>query len=209
MGCGHAFHAVARLMSELPGEAVYQSPLRERDNAAGNTFGGLTTGMLAGVVGFIAENPVRPVSNGANPWVSEWYKKNSLIFVSEGHNIFKKESRKSRKYGAIVGVRGKVLSGIMRDRGTREAAWRFMLGRVGKGRDSVGSEEEVKEIRAEVKEIRAEVKEIRAEVKEEVKTENEIKREAEAENNTNARTEMDHRQELNLTVEDMVMSTEK
>ena len=60
MGCGHAFHAVARLVSDS--ENLYQS--------------------LAGVVGFIATNPVRPVGNQGGPWVSNWYKDNSRIYVS-------------------------------------------------------------------------------------------------------------------------------
>ncbi len=125
-------------MSELPGEAVYQSPIRERDLS----LGGTTTGMLAGVVGFISTNPVRPVQNSATPWVSEWYKKNSLVFVGEGHAIFRREGKKSRKYGNLVKVEDGSLGAIMQRKNVMEQAWKFMLDRVRYNREESDEEDD-------------------------------------------------------------------
>ena len=190
MGCGQAFHAVARLMSDLPGEAVYQSPIRERENAAGNSFGGTTTGMLAGVVGFISRDPVRPVHNNVNPWVGEWYRKNSLVFVAEGHVIFR-QGKKSKKYGNLRSVEDGLLSQIMERDEVRSEAWSFMLDRVGKGvGDSTEEEEEERE-------------EIKREVKQEARSENglEVVR---LEDSSDVRADGP-----TLVVDDVVMSTER
>lgn len=92
MGCGHAFHAVARLISE--NDTVYQS--------------------LSGVVGFIATNPVRPVKNNGNPWVSGWYRENSLVFVSNNHGLWKKEGKVSKRYGRLEGSEGACLNEMMK-----------------------------------------------------------------------------------------------
>ncbi|KAK5254186.1 Histone deacetylase hda1, partial [Exophiala xenobiotica] len=60
MGAGTAFHALAKLVSE--NENVYPS--------------------LLGIIGFIATNPIRPISNPSSHWVSQWYRENSLVYVS-------------------------------------------------------------------------------------------------------------------------------
>lgn len=101
MGCGHAFHAVARLISE--NDNVYQS--------------------LTGVVGFIATNPVRPVKNNANPWVSSWYRENSLVFVSNNHSLWKKEGKVSKRYGRLEGSDGVCLNEMMKLEEQRVWEW--------------------------------------------------------------------------------------
>lgn len=91
MGCGHAFHAVARLISES--DMVYQS--------------------LAGVVGFLATNPVRPVKSNSNPWISSWYREHSILFVSESHGVWKRENKVSKRYGTLRKSEGRTLNGVM------------------------------------------------------------------------------------------------
>lgn len=91
MGSGHAFHAVTRLISE--NDTVYQS--------------------LSGVVGFVATHPVRPVKNNGNPWVSGWYRENSLVFVSNTNGLWKKEGKVSKRYGRLEGSEGTCLNEMM------------------------------------------------------------------------------------------------
>ncbi len=185
-------------MSELPGEAVYQSPMRERDNAAGNSFGGTTTGMLAGVVGFISTNPVRPVQNSANPWVSEWYKKNSLVFVEQSHQIFKKEGKKSKKYGNLRRVEGGTLAAIMQEEGVKKDAWGFILDRVGMGVGESTDEEELREIMQE-----------QVVKREELGQEEQAKVEVNTEGQSMVSAGGYETEEQRMAAEDVIMSTEK
>ncbi|KAK5304086.1 Histone deacetylase hda1 [Exophiala xenobiotica] len=92
MGAGTAFHALAKLVSE--NENVYPS--------------------LLGIIGFIATNPIRPISNPSSHWVSQWYRENSLVYVSHVHSLWKKDNKPSRKYGRLVQSGGAVLNVMMK-----------------------------------------------------------------------------------------------
>jgi histone deacetylase 6 len=133
LGSGNGVYPVTRLMSELPNEAVYQSTMRERENAQGaggaNAFSGTTTGMLAGVVGFVTNQPLRGVNNQANPWVTEWYKKNALVFVTEDHNVFNKKV--SRSYGSLRKVERGSLAEMMLREDVQQQCWEWIMERVG------------------------------------------------------------------------------
>ena len=118
LGAGHAFHAVARLVSDS--EILYQQ--------------------LAGVIGFIATNPVRPVSNNNSPWVSAWYKQNSQIFVSETHSLWAMQ-KLSRKYGVLKKSEAGTVTRIMQEE--EESAWQWIMGKVNVGRSETESGDEV------------------------------------------------------------------
>ncbi|KIX04393.1 uncharacterized protein Z518_05261 [Rhinocladiella mackenziei CBS 650.93] len=92
MGAGHAFHALAKLVSE--NENVYPN--------------------LLGVIGFITTNPIRPISNPSLHWVSQWYRENSLVYVSQAHSMWKKEGKASKRYGKLIKSRGVVLNQMMK-----------------------------------------------------------------------------------------------
>jgi hypothetical protein len=124
MGAGHAFHAVAKLVSEngmsypcvltfflprfltrsflpittclpeIPAESIYPS--------------------LAGVIGFISTNPIRPVHNPNHPWVAQWYRENSRIYISHTHSLWKKDGRASKRYGQLIRSQGTVLNQMMK-----------------------------------------------------------------------------------------------
>jgi histone deacetylase 6 len=58
---------------------------------------------MTGVVAFIANNPVRPVSNPSGPWLANWYRDNSRVFVSKTHQLWQKAEQKklSKRYGRV------------------------------------------------------------------------------------------------------------
>ncbi|EXJ94322.1 histone deacetylase 6/10 [Capronia coronata CBS 617.96] len=92
IGAGHAFHAIAKLVSEH--ENIFPT--------------------LLGIVGFIATNPIRPISNPASHWMSQWYRDNSLVYVSHVHSVWKKEGKASKRYGRLVRSNGEVLNQMMK-----------------------------------------------------------------------------------------------
>lgn len=69
---------------------------------------------LLGVVGFIATNPVRPINNPGNHWISQWYRENSLVYVSPTHSLWKKEGRASKRYGKLIKSQSSVLNQMMK-----------------------------------------------------------------------------------------------
>jgi hypothetical protein len=142
MGAGHAFHAVAKLISDngmqfhdpfffqgkprkkapkhrddipssripastsKPTQANTASPSRETENVYPT---------LNGVIGFIATNPIRPVSSPSNHWISQWYRDNSRIYVSNVHSMWKKiEGKASKRYGRLIRSEGTVLNQMMK-----------------------------------------------------------------------------------------------
>lgn len=96
IGAGNAFHAITRLLTET--EAVQTR--------------------LAGVLGFVGTNPVRPIGTGNNPWLRSWYKENSLIFVTETHNLWKSTKQPSSgkissRYGNVHSSKGSYANEVM------------------------------------------------------------------------------------------------
>jgi histone deacetylase 6 len=91
MGVGNAFHAIAKLLSES--EDLYQN--------------------IDGVVGFISQNPVRPV--GSTSFITSWYRQNSLIYVAETHMLWarKREGKVSKRYGDVREAKGHGANEIM------------------------------------------------------------------------------------------------
>lgn len=90
MGVGNAFHAIAKLLSE--NDIMYQH--------------------IAGVVGFIGVNPVRPVAS--NSWVTSWFRQNSLVYVTDTHALWSKEGKKvSKRYGDLRRAKGNTANDIM------------------------------------------------------------------------------------------------
>ena len=56
---------------------------------------------VGGVIVFIANNPVRPVHSAENQYLSRWYLKNSLVFVSHTHSLWLQERKTSKRYGSL------------------------------------------------------------------------------------------------------------
>ncbi|EXJ55243.1 histone deacetylase 6/10 [Cladophialophora yegresii CBS 114405] len=124
VGAGHAFHSVAKLISD--NDTVYPA--------------------LSGVVVFSSTQPIRPVTSGTNHWVTGWYRENSLVYVSEKHSLWKKEKEKqggkvfSKRYGRLVKSPAEVLNGMMLLH--REEVVRWMTERIEQRREAMGSSEE-------------------------------------------------------------------
>ncbi|KIW97808.1 uncharacterized protein Z519_01392 [Cladophialophora bantiana CBS 173.52] len=125
MGAGHAFHAIAKLVSE--NERVYSN--------------------LVGIVCFISTQPIRPISNpGGNHWVSQWYRENSLVFVSAKHSLWKKEKeggRVSKRYGRLVRSEEEVLNQIMMKHKKQVCQWIFE--KISQRREEMGGSTEEEE----------------------------------------------------------------
>lgn len=109
VGIGNAFQGVARLLSER--QEVHES--------------------TAGVVAFIANNPLRPVSNDnfeiRGSSLAGWYFLNSRVWLSPTHSGFKRDKRLSKKFGRVEKSEETVL-GLMVRRYLIEA-WRWILER--------------------------------------------------------------------------------
>ncbi|PGH21333.1 hypothetical protein AJ80_03384 [Polytolypa hystricis UAMH7299] len=59
---------------------------------------------VSGVISFVAENPVRAVSSNTTPWLSKWYKDNSLIYISHPHHVWSSQEngkKLSKRYGTL------------------------------------------------------------------------------------------------------------
>lgn len=84
IGAGNAFHAVAKLLAE--NDNVYHR--------------------LRGVVAFICQNPIRPISNANNAWVASWYREHSKIFVAKDHQVWQQDEngrkKVSKRYGKLI-----------------------------------------------------------------------------------------------------------
>lgn len=96
IGAGNAFHCVAKLLAEH--EGIF--------------------GRLNGVVGFICQNPLRPI-NSTDSRLASWYREKSRIFVSKEHPVWirsdEKDGRKkiSKRYGRLVKSEETILNSMM------------------------------------------------------------------------------------------------
>jgi histone deacetylase 6 len=128
MGVGNAFHAIAKLLSDS--EVMYMH--------------------ISGVIGFISVNPVRPVG-GSSPYVTAWYRNNSLIYVAETHALWKKakEGKVSKRYGDIRIAQGNASNDIMIDKQDEVEDW--ILGKVHDDDETEDEESEDVERAAAVK----------------------------------------------------------
>lgn len=46
--------------------------------------------------------------------MSQWYRENSLVYVSQAHSLWKKEGKASKRYGRLVRSNGEVLNQMMK-----------------------------------------------------------------------------------------------
>ncbi|KIV87254.1 hypothetical protein PV11_02811 [Exophiala sideris] len=128
MGAGTAFHALAKLVSE--NQTVYTS--------------------LLGIIGFIATNPIRPISNPGVHWISQWYRENSLVYVSRAHSVWKKETGKtSKRYGRLKESPCEMLNVMMKTHEGEVTDWMKEKARQAAGADD---DEDEDSVNGEVKE---------------------------------------------------------
>lgn len=86
---------------------------------------------ITSVVAFIANNPVRPVTNQSDPWIQGWYKENSRVFVSPTHSLWEKQKDKkiSKRYGTVVKTDARGLHEMMLRH--RRDVWGWIGARLG------------------------------------------------------------------------------
>lgn len=122
VGIGNAFQGIARLLSEI--QEVHD--------------------VVGGVVAFIANNPLRPLSNDS--WevrsVSKWYAENSIVWVSPTHQVWKREKKLSKKFGNVKRSGNVVLGSMVKTH--LEETWKWIDGRAREEGDTE-SEEGLKE----------------------------------------------------------------
>lgn len=96
IGAGNAFHCVAKLLADHEG----------------------VMGRLNGVIGFICQNPLRPI-NSADGRLANWYRERSRIFVSKDHTVWNRPDDKdgkkkiSKRYGRIIRSEETILNSLM------------------------------------------------------------------------------------------------
>lgn len=109
IGIGNAFQGVARLLSEK--QDVHE--------------------MTAGVVAFIANNPLRPVANDnfeiQGGSLAGWYAHNSRVWLSPTHSGFKREKRLGKKFGKVEKSEETVLALMVKR--YMDDAWKWILER--------------------------------------------------------------------------------
>jgi histone deacetylase 6 len=99
MGVGNAFHGIVKLLCDRG-----KQPMQPHSTLLMEYRCMLESVQqrVAGVIVFIADNPVRPVHSNENPSLSRWYSQNSKVFVAHQHSLWSKTDRRmSRRYGAV------------------------------------------------------------------------------------------------------------
>lgn len=109
VGIGNAFQGIARLLSEK--QEVHES--------------------TAGVVAFIANNPLRPVSNEnfeiRGGGLAGWYARNSKVWLSPTHSGLRREKRLGKKFGRIEESQETVLGMMVKKH--MDEAWKWIVER--------------------------------------------------------------------------------
>lgn len=101
---------------------------------------------LLGIVGFIATQPIRPVTHQSNHWIRQWYRDNSLVYVSHVHSVWKKENKASKRYGRLIKSDGLILNQMMKDHEVEVTSWmRERVKARGEQMESSGDEDGVEE----------------------------------------------------------------
>lgn len=184
-GVGDSFHAVQRLLTDLDPSRFIPQRVSSETQMTGSSGGppdsshsvsynssGESVGGVRAVLGFIAHQPVRPVTiqpvsptaTSSLPYQashldfgvteegraineSNWYREHSRIYVSPSHMFWRmlRENPKkmmSRRYGNVLRADSTFLSGMMEERG-REA-WTWIMSKVGRD-DQDDMDDEVEE----------------------------------------------------------------
>jgi histone deacetylase 6 len=97
LGVGDAFHGLSSLL--INRDSVYER--------------------VKGIVAFVAENQLRPVTSPTNVWLSKWYHKNSMVFVSPSHQVwmhdsYTKRGKPSKRYGTLIKSTRNSLNGMLK-----------------------------------------------------------------------------------------------
>lgn len=101
IGVGNAFHAIAKLLSEID----------------------VATERISGVIGFIGVNPVRPVG-ASNPQTTGWFRQHSLVYVIHSHALWSKDGKKvSRRYGDLRRAEGNSANDMMLANRAEAVTW--------------------------------------------------------------------------------------
>ncbi|KAI5294941.1 Histone deacetylase hda1 [Ascosphaera acerosa] len=67
---------------------------------------------VTGVISLVADNPVRSLASSTNPWLSRWYRDNSLVFIWDGHLLWRGH-KLSKRYGRIRSAPEKTLNEML------------------------------------------------------------------------------------------------
>jgi histone deacetylase 6 len=120
VGVGDAFHGLASLL-------INRDTIQER---------------VKGVITFVAENPLRPVASQTNVWLSKWYIKHSLVFVSPSHQVWSHENfakKPSKRYGKLIKSTRTGLNEMLKRH--ESEVFRFLLEKIGRPIDDDTEEE--------------------------------------------------------------------
>ena len=66
------------------------------------------------MIGFVAENPIRPVSETFITDFAKWYYKRSLLFVNHSHPVWERDKKVSKKFGLLRRSHTDGLNGMLR-----------------------------------------------------------------------------------------------
>ncbi|KAI9846152.1 MAG: Histone deacetylase hda1 [Sclerophora amabilis] len=78
---------------------------------------------LKGVVNFIDGSTLRSVRRDTDPFIGDWYYKNSLVFVSGNHGIWSAPKPPKRKFGRVIKSGEKTLNAMLNIHQRSATAW--------------------------------------------------------------------------------------
>ncbi|KAI9800437.1 MAG: Histone deacetylase hda1 [Piccolia ochrophora] len=80
--------------------------------------------ILRGVINFICNDSIRSAKRDADPWFSDWYHKNSLVFVNKDHLVWSPDRKPpKRKFGRVMKSSKSDLSAMLMLHREQVAAW--------------------------------------------------------------------------------------